>query len=34
MGPAEWTVTVVLGIPLVLLLVWLARVLPRNWKIK
>jgi hypothetical protein len=33
MGPAEWTVTLVPGIPLAVLLVWLCRTIPGNWKL-
>jgi hypothetical protein len=32
-GPAEWAVTLLLGIPFVVLLVGLARTIPRNWKL-
>src|SRR5439155_681587 len=33
MGAAEWAVALVLGVPLAVLLVWLGRTLPRNWKL-
>jgi hypothetical protein len=32
MGTAEWVVTVVLGIPLAVLLVWFCRTIPGNWR--